>query len=101
MKIAVVKTGGKQYKVSAGQLIKVEKLAGEPGDQIGLETLLIVDGDQIDLGAPSLGAKVEAKIVGQGKAEKIRVIKYKSKTRYKRTLGHRQRFTQLEISKIA
>lgn len=100
-KIAVVKTGGKQYKVEAGDTIKVEKLNLEPGANIKLETLLIADGDKLELGQPSLGEKVEAELVSQGRAPKVTVVKYKSKTRYKRTLGHRQPFSTLKISKIA
>ncbi|KKR13684.1 MAG: 50S ribosomal protein L21 [Candidatus Falkowbacteria bacterium GW2011_GWA2_39_24] len=101
--IAIVKTGGKQYKVKVGDKIKVEKLASEVGKTVMLDTLLIADGQTADLelGKPSLGEKVTAKILAQDKADKIKVIKYKNKTRYKRTIGHRQPFTQLEITKIA
>lgn len=100
-KIAVIKTGGKQYKVKEGQIIKVEKLDAKVGKKVKLETLLIADGDKIDLGQPSLGAKVEAEVVECGKDKKVNVVKYKSKTRYKRTLGHRQHFCAIKISAIA
>ena len=100
-KIAVVKTGGKQYKVSAGDTIKVEKLDLEVGQNLKLETLLIADGDKLDLGQPSLGEKVEATVTENGRAPKITVVKYKSKTRYKRTLGHRQPYSALKILNIA
>ncbi len=100
MKLAVIKTGGKQYLVQTGQKLKVEKLAAEVGDVVKFETLLIVDGENINLGKPSLGQIVEGKILEQGRDKKIHVIKYKSKTRYKRNVGHRQPFTKVEIVKI-
>jgi large subunit ribosomal protein L21 len=100
-KIAVIKTGGKQYKVREGETIKVEKLAAENGKKIKLETLLIADGDKLELGQPSLGEKVEAEVLETAKGDKVTVVKYKSKTRYKRTIGHRQMFTALKVVKIA
>lgn len=100
-KIAVVKTGGKQYKVAAGDTIKVEKLEVEAGQIVKLETLLIAEGDNLELGQPSLGEKVEATVVENGRNKKVTVVKYKSKTRYKKTVGHRQHFTALKISSIA
>ena len=102
-KIAVIKTGGKQYKVKEGQTLKVEKIDKKEGDKIKFETLMVAstDGKDLDLGKPSLGEKVEGKIVEQGRDKKISVIKYKSKTRYKRNLGHRQSFSKIEILKIA
>ncbi|MDP3899464.1 MAG: 50S ribosomal protein L21 [bacterium] len=101
--IAVIKTGGKQYKVKEGDTIKVEKLTGEPGKKVKLETLLIADSDGVikELGAPSLGDKVSAEIVETEKDKKVTVVKYKRKTRYKRTLGHRQPYTKLKIEKIS
>lgn len=100
MKLAVIKTGGKQYLVQAGQKLKVEKLAAEVGSIIKFEALLVVDDENIKLGKPGLGQIVEAKILEQGRDKKIHVIKYKSKTRYKRNVGHRQPFTKVEIVKI-
>lgn len=102
-KIAVIKTGGKQYKVKEGQTIKVEKIDNKEGAKVKIDTLLISDSQAttLELGKPSLGEKVEAKIVEQGKNKKVKVIKYKSKTRYKRNIGHRQNYTKLEITKIA
>ena len=101
-KIAVIKTGGKQYKVKKGQTIKIEKLPGEKGGKVKFETLLIAgsDGKEVNVGKPSLGQKVEGKIIEQDRDKKITVIKYKNKTRYKRTLGHRQLFTKVEITSI-
>lgn len=98
-KIAVIKTGGKQYKVSEGQTLKIEKIAGQEGDLAKFNTLMIFDKD-LELGAPSLGEKVEGRIIETGKAKKISVIKYKSKVRYKRNVGHRQPYTKVEITKI-
>jgi len=100
-KIAVIKTGGKQYKVAEGETLKVEKIAAEKGAKINLETLLIINGDKVEMGQPSLGEKVEAEVIADGKHKKITVVKYKNKTRYKRTLGHRQAFVALKITKIA
>lgn len=102
-KIAVIKTGGKQYKVSEGQTIKIEKLDNEVGGKIKFPTLLIATDDAKDLqiGQPDLGEKVEGEIVEQGRDKKISVVKYKNKTRYKRTLGHKQCHTKVKINKIA
>lgn len=101
-KIAVIKTGGKQYKVKEGDVLKVEKLSHEAGEKIKFDTLLIAetDGSAMELGEPSLGEKVEAEILGDGQGKKILVVKYKNKTRYKRSLGHRQEYTQIKINKI-
>lgn len=100
-KIAVIKTGGKQYKVSAGQVLKIEKLEIEDGKNVKFDTLLIADGEKVEIGKPSLGEKVEAKVLETGKAKKIAVVKFKNKTRYTRNVGHRQPFTKVEIAKIA
>ncbi len=100
-KIAVIKTGGKQYKVKEGQVLKVEKLEAEPTTKVKLETLLVADGPKVEIGAPSLGEKVEAEVIRTAKGDKVTVVKYKNKTRYKRTLGHRQQFTELKITSIS
>lgn len=103
--IAVIKTGGKQYIVSEGQAVKVEKLEGKTGDNVEFSEILMVsneDGKDAKVGTPVLeGAKVTGKIVEQGRDKKVTVVKYKAKTRYKRTKGHRQHFTKVEIEKIA
>ena len=101
MKIAVIKTGGKQYKVSLGQSLKIEKIEGETGAVIKFPTLLVAEEEKIKLGQPELGDLVEAKILEQGRAKKVHVIKFKNKTRYKRNIGHRQPFTKIEIVKIS
>lgn len=100
-KIAVIATGGKQYKVQEGDTIKVEKLEAALNKKIKLDTLLIADGDKLELGTPSLGEKVEAEVLATAKGKKVTVVKYKNKTRYKKTVGHRQMFTALKILKIA
>ena len=100
-KIAVIKTGGKQYKVQVGDTVKVEKLEAENGQKIKLDTLLIADGDKLEVGRPSLGEKVEAEVLETAKGKKVTVVKYKNKTRYKKTVGHRQQFTAVKISSIA
>ena len=100
MKIAVVKTGGKQYKVKAGDKLKVEKLIGKEGKDVKLDTLLIAEGDKVEVGTPMLKDKVEAKVIRQFRDKKIRVVKYKNKTRYHKVYGHRQHLTELEITKV-
>lgn len=99
MNIAVIKTGGKQYKVSPGQKIKIEKLAGKEGDKVSLnEVLLVSDGEKIEIGQPLVkGAKVSGKILKQDKADKVIVFKYKPKKRYKVKKGHRQPYSLVEI----
>lgn len=103
MKIAVIKTGGKQYKVKESQVLKIEKLSVKDGENIKFNTLLIADedGNKVDIGRPSLGEKVEGKVLESDKGKKISVIKFKSKVRYKRNVGHRQPFTKVEIVAIA
>ena len=100
---AVIKTGGKQYKVAEGDTLRVEKLDGAEGDAIELDQVLLIgDGDDIKVGAPILaGAKVAATIKSQGRADKIKVIKFKRRQNYLRTQGHRQSYTELEIGAIA
>ncbi|MDD5031611.1 MAG: 50S ribosomal protein L21 [Patescibacteria group bacterium] len=102
-RIAVIKTGGKQYKVKPGQVLKIEKLDAEAGKPVKFETLLTAssDGQEMNLGKPALGEKVEGKILEQGRAKKISVVKYKNKTRYQKNVGHRQPYTKVEIISIA
>lgn len=101
--IAVVKTGGKQYKIREGQTMKVEKLEVEEGKTVNLEVLFLSDeeGNNAKVGTPIVsGATVVAKVLEQGRAKKVAVVKYKPKVRYKRNVGHRQPFTKLQIEKI-
>ena len=98
---AVIKTGGKQYKVSAGDLLKVEKLAGAVGDTIELDEVLMVGGEEVKIGTPLLpNAKVTATIVEQGKDKKILVFKSKRRKNYRKKYGHRQPLTRLKITNI-
>ncbi|MFA6131101.1 MAG: 50S ribosomal protein L21 [Patescibacteria group bacterium] len=100
--IAVIETGGKQYLVHEGQTLKVEKIEAE--GQMTFPTLLIAeeDGSSVTMGKPEVaGAMVTAKIVEQGRDEKIEIIKFKSKVRYRRHNGHRQPFTRILIEKIS
>ena len=100
MTIAVIKTGGKQYLVQKGAKLKVEKLNVQDGQEIKLETLLRAEGAKVEIGQPKLATSAEAKILISGKAKKIMVVKYKAKTRYNRRIGHRQQYSQIEITKI-
>ncbi|MGD8251903.1 MAG: 50S ribosomal protein L21 [Desulfobacterales bacterium] len=99
---AVVKTGGKQYKVQEGDVLRVEKLPGDVGSDITIDqVLLLADGESVSVGTPILaGAAVKAKIVDQDKAKKILVFKYKRRKRYRRKQGHRQPFTAIRIDSI-
>lgn len=96
---AIFETGGKQYYVQEGDVLFVEKLDGENESKVVFDKVLMANGK---VGTPYVnGAKVEAKIVKQGKAKKIVVFKYKPKKKYRRTQGHRQPYTKIEISKIS
>jgi len=100
---AIIVTGGKQYKVSEGDVIYIEKLDNEAGDTVKFEQVLaIIDGEKATFGAPVVeGASVEAKIVKNGKGKKVRVYKYKAKKGYHKRQGHRQPYTKVEIGKIS
>ena len=102
MAFAIVKTGGKQYKVAVGEKLKIEKVTPEAdGSVIFKEVLLTEDGGKVKVGTPLVeGATVTAKLVQQGRARKVIVFKYHSKARYKKKNGHRQEFTEVEITGI-
>lgn len=97
---AVIKTGGKQYLVKEGDVVSVEKLAGNAGDKIQFEVMLKLDGDKVEIGMPTLSGTVSAEVMEQGRAPKVDVVKYKAKSRYTRRVGHRQPFTKVKITKI-
>ncbi len=99
---AIIRTGGKQYQVAAGDTLRVEKLQGEVGETVELsDVLLIADGDDVKVGKPVVdGAKVVAKIAEQGKAKKVLVFKKKKRKGYRVRNGHRQLFTALSIEEI-
>ncbi len=99
---AVIKTGGKQYRVAAGDKLRVEKLPGNVGDTVTFGEVLMLGGEAIKIGAPMIaGAKVEAKIVAQDRDKKIIVFKFRRRKNYRRKNGHRQPFTALEITNVA
>jgi large subunit ribosomal protein L21 len=99
---AVVRTGGKQYRVQPGETVDVELLPGDPGSEVRLEeVLLVADGDEVTVGSPTVaGAAVTAEIVDDGRDRKVIVFKYKAKTRNRTKRGHRQPFTRLAIKDI-
>jgi large subunit ribosomal protein L21 len=99
---AVIETGGKQYKVAAGDKLKVEHLEAGDGETFSFDKVLLKsDGKKVEVGAPYVkGVKVEAKILGSGRDKKKIVFKYHSKTRYRKKKGHRQSYTEVEITKI-
>ena len=100
--LAVIKTGGKQYLVSPGDKIKIEKIKEKEGEEVVFsEVLLMEKSNKIDIGNPLVkDATVTGKVLSQSKAEKVTVFKYKSKTRRRTRKGHRQPFTEVEITKI-
>ena len=100
--LAIIKTGGKQYLVAPGQKIKIEKLSKKEGSEVTFsEVLLLEKGNKVEIGTPTVkGAKVIGKVLKQAKAKKVIIFKYKPKKRYKKKTGHRQPFTEVEISKI-
>jgi large subunit ribosomal protein L21 len=96
---AVIQTGGKQYRVSAGEKLKIERIAGDVGQEIVLDrVLLVADGDALKMGAPLLaGARVKAKVLTHGRGERVRIFKLNRRKHYRRTQGHRQNYTEIEI----
>ena len=98
---AIIATGGKQYKVSEGDIINIEKLGVEAGATVTFDQVLAVSGEEMKLGTPVVeGATVEASVVKEGRGKKVIVYKYKRKTGYHKKNGHRQAFTQVKIEKI-
>jgi large subunit ribosomal protein L21 len=99
---AVVKTGGKQYRVGPGQKLKVETLPAEVGAEVVLgDVLMVADGDKVTMGSPLLaGAQVTAKVLAHGRGDKVRIFKMTRRKHYRKTQGHRQNFTELEITGI-
>ncbi|GAB6039746.1 50S ribosomal protein L21 [Endothiovibrio diazotrophicus] len=100
---AVIRTGGKQYRVSEGDVIRVETLAAEAGSSVELgDVLMIADGDEIKIGTPVLeGAKVTADVTAHGRHKKIEVVKFRRRKHFDRRTGHRQNYTELKITGIA
>src|SRR5512145_1830711 len=100
---AVIKTGGKQYRVSAGEKLKVESLSADVGAEITLDQVLMVaDGDNVRMGTPTLsGASVKATVLGHGRGEKVKIFKMRRRKHYRKTQGHRQNYTEIQISGIS
>lgn len=98
---AIIATGGKQYKVAEGDIIRVEKLGVEAGEAVTFDQVLVVNDGQLKVGNPTVsGASVAATVVKEGKAKKVIVYRYKRKTGYHKKNGHRQQYTQVKIEKI-
>ena len=99
---AVIKTGGKQYKVAAGEKIKVEQIAADVGQEIVIDQVLAVgNGGDLKIGAPLVaGASVKATVVAHGKHDKVRIFKLRRRKHYKKSQGHRQTYTELQISAV-
>jgi len=100
---AVVKTGGKQYRVSAGEKLRIESIPAEVGQEIVLDQVLVVaDGDQLKMGTPLVaGASVKAKVLKHGRGDKVLIFKMRRRKHYRRSQGHRQNYTEIEILGIA
>ena len=99
---AVIKTGGKQYRVAAGEKLKIEQLPADIGAEIVLDqVLLVADGDNLKMGRPLVpGASVQAKVLAQGRHDKVRIFKLRRRKHYQKHQGHRQNFTEIEITGI-
>jgi large subunit ribosomal protein L21 len=99
---AVIKTGGKQYRVAAGEKLKIDQLAADIGAEIVLDqVLLVADGDNLKMGRPLVtGASVQAKVLAQGRHDKVRIFKLRRRKHYQKHQGHRQNFTEIEITGI-
>jgi len=99
---AVIKTGGKQYRVSAGDKLKVEKLVGDVGSDVIIDqVLMLADGDNVTIGAPVIaGASVQAKVLAHGRADKVMIFKFRRRKHYRKTQGHRQDYTEIQIGDI-
>lgn len=101
MNTAVIRTGGKQYRVAQGDVVRVEKLSGSPGDKIKFDEVLFLGGDSPKFGSPLVsGASVSGEIVTQGRGEKLVIFKFKKRKKYRRKNGHRQSFTAVKITEV-
>jgi len=99
---AVIRTGGKQYKVKEGDTLRVEKLEAEAGKTIKIsDVLMVINGDKVTVGTPQVkGATVSAKVNAHGRGEKIRIVKFRRRKHHRKQMGHRQAYTELSITKI-
>ena len=100
---AVIKTGGKQFKVTEGDILKVEKLSADVGKDLNLNSVLtLVDGDKVTIGTPMItGASIDATVISHGKRDKVKIFKMNRRKGYRKSQGHRQSFTEIKIDKIA
>ena len=99
---AIIETGGKQYKVSEGDIIRTDQVDVEPGKRVTFDRVVMAGGDNVLIGTPTIkGAKVTGSVVRQGKGKKILVFRYKPKKRVRKLVGHRQRFAEVKIEKIS
>lgn len=102
MTSAIIRTGGKQYRVTQGDTLRVATLGGNEGEPIVFDEVLAIVGDEPSIGTPLVaGARVQAEIVRHGRGEKLIIFKFKRRKRYKRKMGHRQNFTEVRITSIA
>ncbi len=99
---AVIVTGGKQYRVTKGETLKVEKIVAEEGAEIELDkVLMIADGDQLNIGTPELDkSSVKAKVISHGRGKKVKIIKFRRRKHHRKQMGHRQSYTEIEITAI-
>ena len=98
---AVIRTGGKQYKVEEGDVVLVEKLDAEVGSSVSFDVLMLCDGENVQVGRPTVsGASVKAEVLEHGKAKKVIVFKYKPKKNYRKKQGHRQPYTKVKITEV-
>ncbi len=98
---AIVRSGGRQHKVEVGDVLEIDKMTGEIGTTVNLQPLLLVDGDAVTSAADALSSvSVTAEVVGASKGPKIRILKFKNKTGYRKRQGHRQHYTQVKVTEI-
>jgi large subunit ribosomal protein L21 len=100
---AVILTGGRQYRVMQGEVLRVEKLDAEPDSAVTFDQVLLVgEGDSITVGAPHVaGANVTAKVRGHGRADKVRIVKFRRRKHHRKQMGHRQHYTEIEVTGIS
>jgi len=100
---AVIKTGGKQYRIQVGEKLKIEQLKAENGSELIIDQVLMVaDGDKVSVGTPLVsGAKVNATVLGQGRHDKVRIFKMRRRKHYQKHQGHRQNYTEIQITSIS
>ena len=100
---AVIKTGGKQYRVSSGEKLKVEQIAADVGSEITIDqVLLVADGDKVSVGKPLVvGASVKATVVNHGRGDKVRIFKMRRRKHFKKQQGHRQNYTEIQVGQIS